>query len=83
MNSLIAAGLNTEASAVCCRFGAGVWLDTGRSLRVVLNSLPAPRGVNGAAFAACEERVVFFAVACGWFDGVNAGESTLNVFFEL
>jgi hypothetical protein len=38
--------------------------------------------VNGAAFAACDERVDFFAAAAGWFDGVNDGESTLNVFLE-
>jgi hypothetical protein len=39
--------------------------------------------VKGAAFAACDERVDFFAAAAGWFDGVNDGESTLNVFLEL
>jgi len=37
----------------------------------------APRGVKGAALAACEENVDFLAPAC-MLEGVKAGESTLK-----
>jgi len=64
VNSFIAAGLNAAGSGSAC--GRGV-------------TVPA-RGVNGAAFAACDEIVVLGADNVA---GVNAGESTLKAFLDL
>lgn len=54
-----------------------------QAARGVHNSLPTPRGVNGAAFAAWEDKVDFLAAPCAWLDGVNDGDSTLKVFLGL
>jgi hypothetical protein len=84
VNSLIAAGLKTEASLFCCKFDAEALVSNcERVYRELLDVLPTPRGVNGAALAACDKSVGFFVAAVDWPDGVNAGESTLNVFLVL
>ena len=47
--------------------------------RILFLPLASPRGVKGAALAACEEIVVL--PGTGSVAGVNEGESTLSVFF--